>query len=583
MATQPAEGSFSNAILEFLRRAGTERSTARLVGEMFRFFGARFALHRVSVFLAAGSQRVLTPFVSELSSGAADPRLFYEWKRLDPEQFPVVAEIRSGRDVVLVEDPFAAVGSDIAAHYDLRPLLAVALRRGEDLIGVLMVESTPETLRERRDEIAEFAQYLAMALANARAFERERRRARDAEALLEVGAVLAETTELIPVLASVAQNCARVSNFDRCSVFLVDDETGRLVPTMSQFADGHADPDAWQLFVTSDVDLPAAREVLRTGEPLAFDDTSQSTDMNPAEWIEGFDIRSVLYLPLAAWGQRFGVLALDRSRAKRISDIQVRVAQGVAAQGAVAIGLSRLLAAERAAADRLRELDDLKTTFVAAVSHELRTPLTTIIGFSDVLTAHVSGEGLEFLDIVRRESTHLEGLIANLLMASNLEAGILELRRETVDVSEVVGEATDLVSRLYPEREFRLDVAASLVVEGADRGCLRQVFINLIQNAAKYSPDDTVIDVHASASDGTLRVEVIDRGPGIAPDQREAVFDRFRRGTDQGVEGTGIGLFLVRELVEGHTGRVWVESGPDGVGARFVTVLPTKVAVPSAA
>jgi K+-sensing histidine kinase KdpD len=584
MPRRAAEGSFTHAILQFLRRAGTERSTARLVAEMFRFFGSAFAMHRVSVFLASGEGRRLVPFVSEMSTGDADPKLFWEWKRVDPEQFEVVRQIRAGEDVVMVEDPATGLGADVADHYGLQPLLALALRRDAELVGVLMVESTPESLRLHRDEIAEFAQYLAMALANAKAFEREQRRARDAEALLEVGAVLAETTELSAVLAAVAQNCARVSNFDRCSVFLVDEETGRLQATMSQFADGHRDADAWELFITTELELPAAREVLRTGEPLAFSDTSLDPDLNPPGWVDAFGIRSVLYLPLTAWGQQLGVLAMDRGRVKRISDPQIRVAQGVAAQGAVAIGLSRLLARERAAKARLEELDDLKTTFVAAVSHELRTPLTTIIGFGSVLDSHLADdEGREFLDIIQREAVHLENLISNLLLVSNLEAGVLELRRERVDVSEVVREAADLIARLSSGHEILVDVADGLVVEEGDAGCLRQVFINLVQNAAKYSHAGSQIEVSASGSNGIVRVEVTDRGPGIDPDEREAVFERFHRGRAQGVQGTGIGLFLVRELVEGHAGRVWVEAGPGGVGARFVTLLPISASSESAA
>lgn len=570
-------GSFSRAILDFVRRAGTERSTARLVGEMFRFTGTAFSVHRVSLFLAEDDDEGrLVPFVSELASGDADPALFHEWRRLDVEQFDVVKRIRGGEDVVEVEDPrFEGIPLPIVVRYDLQPYLAFALRRDGAPIGVLIVEGTPENLRNRRDDLAVFADYLAMALANARAFERERRRAREAEALLDVGEVLSRTTDLVPVLASVAQNCARVAGFDRCSVFLVDDD-GKLHPKMSQFADGHIDQDAWDRFKSASAELPAAYEVLRTGVPKAFDDPAAHPEMNPDWWVTPFGIQAVLYLPLVAWGETFGVLALDRNRPHRISDAQVRVARGVAAQGAVAIGLTRALAGERAAKARLEELDALKTTFVAAVSHELRTPLTTIIGFGSLLDAHVTDpEGRDFLGLIQRESAHLETLIANLLMASNIEAGVLELRRDRVDVSAVVGEAAELVGRLFPGRRVRADVEPGMILDEADAGCLRQVFINLIQNAAKYSPEGTAVTVTGSRAGDVLRVEVSDQGPGIRPEDREIVFERFQRGRNQAVQGTGIGLYLVRELVSGHHGRVWVEGGPSGIGARFVVELPT--------
>ena len=573
MYARGPDASSSPAILEFLRRAGTERSTARLVGEMFRFIATSFEVHRVSLFLAPAPGARLSPFVSELASGVGNPELFEEWRRLDVEQFDVVKRIRAGEDVVVVEDPAdESIPRHIAHRYGLQPYLAIALRQDGLPLGVLLVEGTLDTLRRRRGDITDFAQYLAMALANASAFEREQQRTRDAQALLEVGEALTHTTELIPVLASVAQNCARVTDFDRCSVFLLDDEAGRLVPTMSQYADGHADSELWERFTHARSDLPAAREVLRTGRPLAFDDAGADPDLNPPWWVGPFGIRSVLYLPLAAWGERFGVVALDRSRYHEIGEQQIRIAQAVASQGAVAIQLSRSLDRERATAARLRELDELKNTFVAAISHELRTPLTTIIGFSSVLETHVDNEGAEFLSLIQRESVHLENLISNLLLASNIEAGALELRDAPLDLVEVIDEAVDLVRRLHPEREFRVEAERALPMRGDDAR-LRQVLTNLLQNAAKYSPDGP-ITLSARSRDRAISLEVVDEGPGIPPEHRETVFERFRRGDDHSVQGTGIGLYLVRELVEGHGGTVSVDTGPHGRGARFVIGLP---------
>jgi signal transduction histidine kinase len=583
MSERGSDASSSDAILEFLRRAGTERSTARLVGEMFRFIATSFEVYRVSLFLAQAPGGRMRPFVSELATGVGNPELFEEWRRLDVEQFEVVQRIRAGEDLIVIEDPTDHnIPTDIVTRYGLQPYLAIALRQDGEPLGVLLVEGSIDTLRVRHREITEFSQYLAMALANASAFEREQQRTRDAQALLEVGEALTHTTDLIPVLASVAQNCARVTDFDRCSVFLLDDDTGRLVPTMSQYADGHADSDLWERFTRAEIDLPAAYEVLRTGRPLAFDDASADPHMNPPWWVDPFGIKSILYLPLAAWGERFGVVALDRSRFHEIEEHQIRVAQAVASQGAVAIQLSRSLDRERSTAARLRELDELKNTFVAAISHELRTPLTTIIGFSSILEPHVDDEGAEFLTLIQRESVHLESLISNLLLTSNIEAGALELRDAPIDLAEVIDEAVDLLRRLHPERDFRVEVAGPLPMRGDDAR-LRQVLTNLLQNAVKYSPEEGSITVIAGLSDDGIELEVVDRGPGIPHRHRETVFERFRRGDDHSVQGTGIGLYLVRELVEGHAGSVRVEDGPGGVGARFVIELPSSVTAANAA
>ncbi|MEX0826130.1 MAG: ATP-binding protein, partial [Acidimicrobiia bacterium] len=569
--------SFSRGILEFLRRAGTERSTKRLVAEMFRFLATTFSIERVSLFLVSPEHGRLLPYVSEYASGVVDRDLFEEWRGLNVEDFDVVQRIRAGAEVVMVEDPRDGLPDHVVDRFGNQPFLAFGLRRDGLLLGVLIVEGQPAILRKRQQDLAEFSEYVALALDNARAFEREERRASDAEALLEVGSVLTRTTELIPVLAAVAQNCARVTSFDRCSVFLLDEESDRLIPTMSQFADGHVDDAAWQRFISNSEDAPAAREVMASGEPMALLDPEAHPELLPDSWREPFGVRSLLLLPLTAWNETFGVLVLDRNRREAIPDHQIRIAQGVAAQGAAAIGLTRSLARERAAVTRLQELDNLKTTLVASVSHELRTPLTTIIGFGALLPDYLSDpEALEHVALIQRESAHLEALISNLLLASRLEAGALEYRRDRLDLGDVVTEAVDLIARLFPERQIDLHLAGALTLVTGDQGTLRQVFTNLIENAVKYSPAGTPVEVSADGDGEQIVVTVADRGPGIPLDEREVIFERFRRGKNHAEQGTGIGLYLVRALVAAHGGTVRVSDRLDGSGSIFVTTLPVR-------
>jgi K+-sensing histidine kinase KdpD len=547
---------------------------------MFRFLANTFSIERVSLFLVSPEHGRLLPYVSEYASGVADRQLFAEWQALDVERFDIVQRIRAGEEVVLVEDPRAGLPDYVVDRFGNQPFLAFGLRRDGQLLGILIVEGKPAILRRRRRDAAEFSEYVAMALANARAFEREERRASDAEALLEVGSVLTRTTELIPVLAAVAQNCARVTNFDRCSVLLLEDETDRLLPTMSQFADGHADDDAWQRFISNSSEIPAAREVMASGQPMALLEPEQHPELVPDSWREPFGIRSMLILPLIAWGEAFGVLILDRSRREAISDRQVRVAQGVAAQGAAAIGLTRSLARERAAVARLQELDNLKTTLVASVSHELRTPLTTIIGFGALLPDYLDDpEALEHVAMIQRESAHLEALISNLLLASRLEAGALEYRRDRLDLGGVITEAAELIARLFPERQIDVRLDGPLVLDSGDQGTLRQVFTNLIENAVKYSPSDTLVEVTAEGDGEQIVVTVADRGPGIPFDEREVIFERFRRGKNHAEQGTGIGLYLVRALVAAHGGTVHMAERDDGIGSKFVTAIPVRFGV----
>lgn len=563
--------SLTTELLRFIRRAGVETDAVRILSEMTRFVAREFAVHRVSVYAYEGDH--MRGVVSEYASGEVRPDLWETFRTvLDPDSFPVVQDLAARPRVVAHRDPAEGFPTDIVDRFEMQSYLAAPLSDdGERLTGIVIVEGDADELSAQRAEIIELAAFVSLAIQNSRAFLREQLRAREAEALLEVAAVLTHHTELTPVLAAVAQQSARATGFDRASIFLRNDD-GRLVPTMSQFADGHGDVESWDRFVNRTTEIPACRQVLETGEVRIV----QNSEVTPVdvgeEWWEPFGLKSLLIVPLTAWGERFGVMVLDHRHARTVSDDQARVAVGVASHGAAAIGLARLLAAEREAKEKLAEIDRLKTAFVATVSHELRTPLTTIVGFTQVLPDMVSGEASEFVDLMARESLHLESLIANLLDTSRLEAGLLDIRRDPVDLSRVVREAVDLVSHLHPEVAFDADVGRDLGMEGADAARLRQVFVNLFENACKYGAGKVRVDAWHDGA-GVL-VTVDDAGSGVPSESREAVFDRFHRLHEGQESGTGIGLYLVKALVEAHHGRVMIDDSPALGGARFTVSLP---------
>ena len=136
----------------------------------------------------------------------------------------------------------------------------------------------------QQTDVHEFAGFMALAIENAETFEREHQRVQEAEVLLEVGTVLTDTTELQEVLASVARNSARVTGFERCSIFVLDD-SGNLIPTMSQFADGHVDEEAWKEFISIQVELPAATAVIESGRAAAYEEPETNPEMIPPEWL----------------------------------------------------------------------------------------------------------------------------------------------------------------------------------------------------------------------------------------------------------------------------------------------------------
>jgi K+-sensing histidine kinase KdpD len=563
--------SRTTELLRFIQRAGVERDATRILSEMSRFIAREFSVHRVSVYVYADG--ALRPVVSEYSSGESRTDLWSYFRGVSCiDHLPLAEVMQRDPHAILHRDPLEGFPSDMVRLFAIQPYLAVPLRdESGDLRGIVLIEGEPDTLLPQRDELAELAGFVSLAVQNVTAFEREQQRAREAEALVEVSAVLTRSTDPTKVLASVAQHSAHATGFERASIFIVDTD-GLLVPTMSQFADGHADPDAWEHFVSRTGEVPACRQVIETGEPYLVQESEVTPAMVGDEWWGPFGLRSMLIVPLTAWGERFGAMVLDHREPRMITDDRVRVAMAVASHGAAAIGIARLLAAERSAKERLAELDRLKTAFVATVSHELRTPLTTIVGFTQVLPDMVTGEAAEFVSLMGRESLHLESLIANLLDTSRLEAGLLDIRADWVDVTRVTTEAVDLIGHLHPSVDLSSDIAPGLELREGDSARLRQVIVNLLENACKYGHGKVAIRVR---SDGPLiRMDVEDAGPGVPSEARDAVFDRFHRLHEGQESGTGIGLYLVKALVEAHGGWVRIADAPALGGARFTVRIP---------
>jgi signal transduction histidine kinase len=227
------------------------------------------------------------------------------------------------------------------------------------------------------------------------------------------------------------------------------------------------------------------------------------------------------------------------------------------------------------------ELSQLRADFVSGVSHELRTPLAQIRMFSETLLlgrVRSEGERVRSLEIVDQEARRLTHLVENLLHFSRSERQATRLSSATAPLAPLVREAVEAFAPLAAARgvTFRTQLRDGLVAP-VDAEALRQMLVNLLDNAVKYGPTDQTITVGLEAGDGKARIQIEDQGPGIPPSDRERIWDRFwRLERDRGsaVAGTGIGLSVVRELVALHGGRAWAEEGRGGKGARFVLELP---------
>jgi PAS domain S-box-containing protein len=236
-----------------------------------------------------------------------------------------------------------------------------------------------------------------------------------------------------------------------------------------------------------------------------------------------------------------------------------------------------------AANQKLRELDQLKSTFVATVSHDLRTPLTAIKGYANNLLAGVGGplpeKAIASLLRIEHNADRLTRMISGLLDLARLEAGQIMLRLSSVVISDVVKDVTEGLQSVSREKAITITCLAQETPGiQADRDRVFQIVANLLQNALKFTPDHGRIDICSTTTeDGGVQVAVRDTGPGIPHDKLDKIFEKFYRLPFHGSEGGGAGLgpSITKSLVELHGGAIWVES-TQGEGSRFVFRLPSK-------
>jgi len=251
--------------------------------------------------------------------------------------------------------------------------------------------------------------------------------------------------------------------------------------------------------------------------------------------------------------------------------------------------------------DRLKELDRLKSNFLGVVSHELRTPLTSIIGYSEMLTEGIAGllseDQQKFVKTINEKGEQLLELIMSLLDLSKLESGTMSLRKNVVPVGQLLSEVASTLEPKARKRSVTIDCSAdaSLPPVQGDAERLRQVFLNLVDNAIKFSPEGGTVSVVADMAMGPgadspevgfslmepsrrmLEVRVIDCGIGIPEQERGRIFDAFYQidsSSTREHEGTGLGLSIVKRLVDAHGGRVFVTAN-EPTGAVFSVALPT--------
>jgi GAF domain-containing protein len=503
--------------------------------------------------------------------------------------------VLTGRVVAIpdvLEEPEYAIGaSAVAAGF--RSVLAVPLMRERNPIGAILVgRPDPGPFPDKQIALLQtFADQAVIAIENARLFKELEARTTELtqsvgelRALGEVGQAVSSTLDLGTVLRTIVSRATQLAGMDGGAIYEYDE-------THEQFYLHATDKLPDELVeVLRAAPIPKGEGALGrmavTGEPIQIGDIADEASYQSRlrEILIRLGYRSLLAVPLLREDHLLGGLVVNRKRAGDFAPEVIDLLKTFATQSALAIQNARLF---REIEEKGRELETAsrhKSEFLANMSHELRTPLNAIIGFSEVLSERMFGEindkQAEYLSDILESGRHLLSLINDILDLSKIEAGRMELEPSEFDLPSAIENTLILVRERAQRRGITLGrtVDERLAMIRADERKVKQVLLNLLSNALKFTPEGGQIDVRARVHNGEAEISVADTGVGIAPEDQEAVFEEFRQvgATARKVEGTGLGLAISRKFIELHGGRIWVDSQV-GMGSTFAFTLPLTI------
>jgi GAF domain-containing protein len=532
----------------------------------------------------------------------AMPGEYEVWKSVFPT--PVGRHSASGRailDCVPVQindvraDPDYGF-SNITALDRHRTLLAVPMLREGEPIGTISVwrgEVRPFTDKQIA-LLQTFADQAVIAIENVRLFKELETRTHDLTrsvgeltALGEVGRALSSTLNLEVVLQIIVTRASQLTGTAGCVIWEYDKPREEFRLRVSHYAD---DTDAAILPTSGGVTtIPRGQglttQVMEERQAVQIPDiTVEGAYESPVRKpLIDAGHRALLGVPLLSEDEVVGVLAVTRKTPGEFAPEIVRLLTTFATQSALAIQNARLFLEIEDKSRQLELASQHKSEFLANMSHELRTPLNAIIGFSEVLTERMFGElnekQEEYLKDIYASGTHLLSLINDILDLSKIEAGRMELELTDFDLPQAIENALILIRERAGRRGIALEhsVDERLGEIRGDERKVKQVLLNLLSNALKFTPEGGRVEVRAGLVDGMAEISVTDTGVGIAPEDQGAIFEEFRQvGTaDKKAEGTGLGLTLCRKFVELHGGRIWVKSQV-GAGSTFTFTIPAR-------
>lgn len=423
----------------------------------------------------------------------------------------------------------------------------------------------------------------AAAIQNLRLLEESRRRAEELQTAAEIARDTTGTLALDDLLSRAVELIRDRFSYYHATIFLLDDSgSDAVVHASTGQAGKEMKARGHKLAVGSN---SVIGYVTRVGEPLVINDTLQDPIHRPNPLLP--ETRAELGIPLKIGDRVTGALDVQSTRINAFSPADISVLQILTDQLAIAVENARAFELSVQAVEEMRKADQLKSQFLANMSHELRTPLNSIIGFSRVILKGIDGPITDVqeqdLKAIYNSGQHLLSLINDILDLSKIEAGKMELAFEDyVNFAEVIQSVLPTAIGLVKDKPIEVihQIEADLPPVRADPTKVRQVLLNLLSNAAKFTDEGSILikaEKHSNVMNKSeVWVRITDTGSGISKEDQAKLFLPFSQvdaSPSRKTGGSGLGLSICRRLIEMHGGRIWLESEP-GKGSTFIFTLP---------
>jgi signal transduction histidine kinase len=394
--------------------------------------------------------------------------------------------------------------------------------------------------------------------------------------LVELSVTLNSTLDLDELLQLITETATELLECEAASILLYDEKNPRLY-----FAAATGSDPAQLAGIPVPIDSSLAGTIFRTNQPLILNDAQQ--DPRHYSLVSDhvkFKVRSLLGVPMPIKDRTMGVLEAVNKREGAFTDSDAAILSVTASHAAIAINNARLLRATQQALEKVRVTNQIKSNFLSLASHELRTPLGIIIGYATFLQGGAKEETADHANHVLGAAAQMRSLLDQMNNLTLLQADEMEMRQMRISIQDVLNFAVDEIKYSAARRDLQLvlDFEEDPIYVNVDPEKTALAFVNLLNNAIRFSPEGSEITVGATRQDKQVQVWIQDHGIGIPVDKLQKIFEEFYQIEPPNTRhygGLGIGLTIAKGLIEAQNGTIWAESAGAGQGSTFKVILRT--------